>query len=112
MYVLYLGVRRVRSVPVSSCMGCAEVRPVRLVPACPGRRLVDETPEAAHFRAEGGRLHLVATDMELSPRSSLNAQVDGEGSVVVPCRLLVDLVRLLPDSEGRSSIAPKRASSM
>jgi len=51
------------------------------------------------LRAEGGRLHLAATDMELSLRSSLDAQVEGEGSVVVPGRLLVDLVRLLPDSE-------------
>src|SRR5436853_67586 len=51
------------------------------------------------LRAEGGRLHLAATDMELSLRSSLEAQVDGEGSVVVPGRLLVDLVRLLPDNE-------------
>jgi len=51
------------------------------------------------LRAEGGRLHLAATDMELSLRSSLDAQVEGEGSVVVPGRLLVDLVRLLPDNE-------------
>src|SRR6266705_6425970 len=51
------------------------------------------------LRAEAGRLHLAATDMELSLRSSLDAQVEGEGAVVVPGRLLVDLVRLLPDSE-------------
>src|SRR5205085_9846775 len=51
------------------------------------------------LRAEGGRLHLAATDMELSLRSSLAAQVEGDGAVVVPGRLLVDLVRLLPDSE-------------
>src|SRR5919205_1131929 len=51
------------------------------------------------LRAEAGRLHLAATDMELSLRSSLEAQVDGDGAVVVPGRLLVDLVRLLPDSE-------------
>ena len=51
------------------------------------------------LRAETGRLHLAATDMELSLRSSLEAQVDGDGAVVVPGRLLVDLVRLLPDSE-------------
>src|SRR3989440_9773133 len=49
--------------------------------------------------AEGGRLHLAATDMELSLRSSLEAQVEGDGSIVVPGRLLVDLVRLLPESE-------------
>src|SRR6476619_2460753 len=51
------------------------------------------------LRAEGGRLHLAATDMELSLRSSLEAQIDGEGAVVVPGRLLVDLARLLPDSQ-------------
>src|SRR5919109_1171526 len=51
------------------------------------------------LRAEAGRLHLAATDMELSLRSSLDAQVEGEGAVVVPGRLLVDLVRLLPESD-------------
>src|SRR2546421_8096345 len=51
------------------------------------------------LRAEGGRLHLAATDMELSLRSSLEAQVEGEGSIVVPGRLLVELVRLLPANE-------------
>src|SRR5207253_10220269 len=51
------------------------------------------------LRAEGGRLHLAATDMELSLRSSLDAQVGGDGAVVVPGRLLVDLTRLLPDEE-------------
>src|SRR5690349_22750754 len=51
------------------------------------------------LRAETGRLHLAATDMELSLRSSLDAQVEGDGSVVVPGRLLVELTRLLPDAE-------------
>src|SRR5712691_4788688 len=51
------------------------------------------------LQAEAGRLHLAATDMELSLRSSVEAQVEGEGSVVVPGRLLVDLVRLLPATE-------------
>jgi DNA polymerase III subunit beta len=50
-------------------------------------------------RAESGRLHLAATDMELSLRSSLAAQIEGDGSVVVPGRLLVDLVRLLPTAD-------------
>jgi DNA polymerase-3 subunit beta len=51
------------------------------------------------LRTEAGRLHLAATDMELSLRSSLDAQVEGDGAVVVPGRLLVELVRLLPDNE-------------
>ena len=49
--------------------------------------------------AESGRLNLAATDMELSLRSSLEAQVESEGKAVVPGRLLVDLVRLLPEQE-------------
>src|SRR6478672_1438141 len=51
------------------------------------------------LRAEGGELRLAATDMELSLRTSLDAQVDVEGPVVVPGRLLVDLARLLPEPE-------------
>jgi DNA polymerase-3 subunit beta len=51
------------------------------------------------LRAEAGRLNLAATDMELSLRSSLEAQVEGDGAVVVPGRLLVELVRLLPAEE-------------
>jgi DNA polymerase III subunit beta len=51
------------------------------------------------LRAEAGRLTLAATDMELSLRASFESQVEGEGAVVVPGRLLVDLVRLLPDAE-------------
>lgn len=51
------------------------------------------------LHAEGGKLTLAATDMELSLRASLEAQVEGEGSVVVPGRLLVELARLLPEAE-------------
>src|ERR671922_290859 len=51
------------------------------------------------LRADAGRLHLAATDMELSLRSTLEAQIAGDGAVVVPGRLLVDLVRLLPDND-------------
>jgi DNA polymerase-3 subunit beta len=51
------------------------------------------------LNASAGRLSLSATDMEISLRVSLEAQVDDEGSVVVPGRLLVDIVRLLPAGE-------------
>src|SRR5918996_3318664 len=50
-------------------------------------------------RASEGRLYLSATDMEISLRVSLEAQVEDEGDVVVPGRLLVDIVRLLPGGE-------------
>jgi len=51
------------------------------------------------LRAEGGELALAATDMEMSLRSSLSADVGSEGTVVVPGRLLVDIARLLPDAD-------------
>src|SRR5919197_1963785 len=51
------------------------------------------------LRAADGQLSLAATDMEISLRVSLEAQVEDDGSVVVPGRLLVDIVRLLPAGE-------------
>jgi DNA polymerase-3 subunit beta len=51
------------------------------------------------LRAADGELRLAATDMELSLRSSLEADVGDEGEVVVPGRLLLDIVRSLPESE-------------
>jgi len=51
------------------------------------------------LKASTGRLELAATDMELSLRASLEADVDGDGEVVVPGRLLLDIVRSLPESE-------------
>ena len=51
------------------------------------------------LRAGEGRLTVAATDMEMSLRASLDADIEGEGSVVVPGRLLVDIVRLLPPGE-------------
>ena len=51
------------------------------------------------LKAENGQLELSATDMELSLRASLEADVDGGGEVVVPGRLLLDIVRSLPDSD-------------
>jgi DNA polymerase-3 subunit beta len=51
------------------------------------------------LNASGGKLELAATDMELSLRTSLEAQVETEGSVVVQGRLLLELARLLPDAE-------------
>jgi len=49
--------------------------------------------------AKEGRLELAATDMELSLRSSFDAEIADDGAVVVPGRLLVELARLLPDAD-------------
>jgi DNA polymerase-3 subunit beta len=60
-------------------------------------------------RAEGERLSLAATDMEISLRLSLEASVEDEGAVVVPGRLLVDIARLLPPGEVTLEYRPEEA---
>src|SRR5688572_3111144 len=57
--------------------------------------------------AEGGTLSLAATDMELSLRTTLDAQVEGDGAVVIPGKLLVDLARLLPESDATIEYRPE-----
>jgi DNA polymerase III subunit beta len=61
------------------------------------------------LRAEAGQLHLAATDMEVSLRASLDVGVEGEGTVVVPGRLLLDIARSLPDSEVTIEHRPEEA---
>jgi DNA polymerase III subunit beta len=51
------------------------------------------------LEARNEELRLAATDMELSLRASLQAQVEGDGAIVVPGKTLVDIARLLPDDE-------------
>jgi DNA polymerase-3 subunit beta len=48
------------------------------------------------LEASGDELRLAATDMELSVRAAVPARVEGDGSVVLPGRTLVDIARLLP----------------
>lgn len=50
-----------------------------------------------HLRPGDGRVALAATDMEISIRAAVPGDVSGESAVVVPGRLLADLVRLLPE---------------
>jgi DNA polymerase-3 subunit beta len=51
------------------------------------------------LEASGGELRVAATDMELSLRATLAAQIDGDGSLVLPGKTLVDIARLLPSDE-------------
>ena len=61
------------------------------------------------LEAEEGTLRLAATDMEVSLRTSLEAKVESEGSVVVPGRLLLELARLLPETEVSLEHKPEEA---
>src|SRR3954469_9271867 len=46
-----------------------------------------------------GELRLAATDMELSLRATLPAQIEGDAAIVLPGKTLVDIARLLPADE-------------
>src|SRR3954466_15609787 len=48
------------------------------------------------LEAVGGELRLAATDMELSLRATISAQIEGDGAIVLPGKTLVDIARLLP----------------
>jgi DNA polymerase-3 subunit beta len=51
------------------------------------------------LEASGGELRVAATDMELSLRATIAAQTDGDGSIVLPGKTLVDIARLLPSDD-------------
>jgi DNA polymerase III subunit beta len=51
------------------------------------------------LEASGAELRVAATDMELSLRATIAAQIDGDGSIVLPGKTLVDIARLLPSDE-------------
>ena len=59
------------------------------------------------LRASDGLLELEATDMELSLRTSVPAMIEGEGAIVVPAKLLGDVVRLLPADEVTVAYRPE-----
>src|SRR3954452_7948994 len=51
------------------------------------------------LEAAAGELRLAATDMELSLRATVSAQVEGDGAIVLPGKTLVDIARLLPGDD-------------
>jgi DNA polymerase-3 subunit beta len=51
------------------------------------------------LEAAGSDLRLAATDMELSLRATIAARIEGDGSIVLPGKTLVDIARLLPGDE-------------
>jgi DNA polymerase III subunit beta len=58
-----------------------------------------QTLAGVMLRSEGGSIELQATDMELGVRVGLEAGEAEDGSVVLPGRLLLDVVRALPQDE-------------
>src|SRR5918999_2466977 len=58
------------------------------------------------IQAKGGEIELRATDMEIGLRVPLEGDVVREGAVVLPARLLVDVVRALPASNVTLELRP------
>ena len=56
--------------------------------------------------AEGGRVEVRATDMEVALRVPLQATIVREGTVVLPARLLLDVVRQLPAGDVSLELRP------
>ncbi len=59
-----------------------------------------------HVQARGGAVELRATDMEIGLRVPLEGEVLRDGAVVLPARLLVDVVRALPADADSIELRP------
>src|SRR5438477_8117980 len=57
------------------------------------------------IEADGDRIHLTATDLELGIRCSCAARIKKSGAGTIPARRLLDYVRLLPDSDVQVKVA-------
>jgi DNA polymerase-3 subunit beta len=66
-------------------------------------------PQASHvlLASDEGRLKLVATNLEIAITCWIGAQVEEEGAVTVPARLLADFVTSLPSERIDLTVAPR-----
>jgi len=66
-------------------------------------------PQASHvlLASDEGRLKLVATNLEIAITCWIGAQVEEEGAVTVPARLLTDFVTSLPSERIDLTVAPR-----
>ena len=64
------------------------------------------------LEADGDRLLLTATDLELGVRSSCAAKVKKKGVGTIPARRLLDYVRLLPEGEVQVKILENQWASL
>jgi DNA polymerase III subunit beta len=58
-----------------------------------------QTLSGVMIRAADGGVELSSTDMEIGVRVKLEAQLESDGAVVLPGRLLLDVVRSLPETK-------------
>ena len=67
--------------------------------AVPAKRTAVPILSAVLIEAKDGVLKMSATDMEISIALGARAPVEEEGSVAVPARVLLDILKSLPDEE-------------
>jgi len=67
-------------------------------------------PQASHVKIETdeGRLKLVATDLMIATTCWIGAQVEEDGAVTVPARLLTDFVSSLPNDRIELNVPARR----
>src|SRR3970040_1534433 len=66
-------------------------------------------PQASHvlLASDEGRLKLVDTNLEIAIPGWVGAQVEEEGEITVPARLLTDFVTSLPSERIDLAVAPR-----
>ena len=66
-------------------------------------------PQASHIKLETdqGRLKLVATDLTMAVTCWIGAQIEEEGSITIPARLLTDFVASLPNEKIDLSVSER-----
>ena len=66
-------------------------------------------PQTSHIcmATDGGRLKLAATNLEIAITSWITAEVEEDGSITIPARLLTEFVALLPEAPISVSVAPR-----
>src|SRR5260370_9579584 len=64
------------------------------------------------LEAEGDRIKLTATDLELGIRRSCPARVKKPGAVPIPAKKLLDYVRLLPAADLEGKLQEKQCASL
>ncbi|HXH05727.1 MAG TPA: DNA polymerase III subunit beta [Vicinamibacterales bacterium] len=80
------------------------VRELQLLQGIIERRATVHTTACVLLEAQGGELHLAATDLEVGLSSRCPASIAKPGAVAVPGRKLYELVKALPETDVRVQV--------
>lgn len=68
----------------------------KVVSVIPSRSTIAMTQNVL-FRAEGGQIELMTTDLEITIISTVKAAIQEEGAIAIPGKLIHDIIRELPN---------------